>query len=69
MVELCTTNVQPDVPSYFQTETERCPGEALHCTESRFYVLPEMKLRGFTPNSYIHVSVSDYIFPGSLTDT
>jgi hypothetical protein len=29
------------------------------------YVFPEMKLRGLVPNSYIHVSVSDLIFPGA----
>jgi hypothetical protein len=38
----------------------------MHCTENRIYVFPEKELRGFSPNSYIHVSVRDlYIFPGS----
>ncbi len=30
-----------------------------HCTESPIYVFPEKELRGLSPNSYIHVSVSD----------
>jgi hypothetical protein len=34
-----------------------------HCTANQIYVFPKMKLRGLVPNSYIHVSVSDfYIF-------
>jgi hypothetical protein len=37
----------------------------VHCTENPIYVFPEMKLRGVVPNSYIHVSVSD--FPGSVS--
>jgi hypothetical protein len=35
--------------------------ECTHCTENRNYVLPEMKLHGLVPNSYIHVSVSWFI--------
>ncbi len=31
----------------------------LHSTENPIYVFPEMKLQGFVPNSYIHVSVRD----------
>jgi hypothetical protein len=38
-------------------------GEALHCSENPIYVLPEMKLRGLLPISYIHVSVSDLYIP------
>jgi hypothetical protein len=30
----------------------------VHCTENRIYVFPEKELRGLSPNSYIHVSVS-----------
>jgi hypothetical protein len=30
-----------------------------HCTNNPIYVLPEKELRGLSPNSYIHVSVSD----------
>ncbi len=33
-----------------------------HYTENSKQICPEMKLRGLDPNSYIHVSVSDYIF-------
>ncbi len=31
----------------------------MHCTENRIYVFLEKELRGLSPNSYIHVSVSD----------
>jgi hypothetical protein len=34
-----------------------------HCTENLIYVFPEMKLRSLVPNSYIHVSVSDFYIP------
>jgi hypothetical protein len=37
-----------------------------HCTENPMFVFPEMKLRGLVPNSYIHVSMSYYIFPRSV---
>jgi hypothetical protein len=30
-----------------------------HCNENPIYVFPEKELRGLSPNSYIHVSVSD----------
>ncbi len=33
-----------------------------HC-ENTIYVFPEMKLLGLVPNSYIHVSVSDFYIP------
>ena len=37
----------------------------MQCTENPVDVLPEIKLSGPVPNSYIHVSVSDlYICPG-----
>jgi hypothetical protein len=32
-------------------------------TKNQIYVLPEMKLRGLVPNSYIFVSVSDLYIP------
>jgi hypothetical protein len=32
-------------------------------TENQIYVLPEMKLRGLVPNSYIFLSVSDLYIP------
>jgi hypothetical protein len=35
----------------------------LHCTENRIYAFPEKELRGLSPNSYIHVSVSDLYIP------
>ncbi len=35
----------------------------LHRTENPSYVFLEMKLRGFIPNSYIHVSLSDLYIP------
>ncbi len=31
----------------------------LHCTENLIYLFPEKELCGFSPNSYIHVTVSD----------
>ncbi len=37
----------------------------LHCKEDPIYVFPGMKLHGFVPNSYIHVSVSDLYIPTS----
>jgi hypothetical protein len=30
-----------------------------HCTENPIYVFPEKELRSLSPNSYVHVSVSD----------
>ncbi len=38
-------------------------GTIAHCTENPIHVFPEIKLSSLVPNSYIHVSVSDYIFP------
>jgi hypothetical protein len=35
----------------------------LHCTENRIYVFPEKELCGLSPNSYIHVPVSDLYIP------
>jgi hypothetical protein len=35
----------------------------VHCTENPIYVFPEKELRGISPNSYIHVSVSDLYIP------
>jgi hypothetical protein len=35
----------------------------LHCKEDLFYVFPEMKLLGLTPNFYVDVSVSDLYIP------
>jgi hypothetical protein len=31
----------------------------MHCDETPIYVFPEKELRGLSPNSHIHVSVSD----------
>ncbi len=31
----------------------------MHCTENPIYVFPEKELRDLSPNSFIHVSVSD----------
>ncbi len=36
----------------------------IHVTENQIYVFPEKKLRGFVPNAYIHVSVSDLFITG-----
>ncbi len=36
---------------------------AFHCTENQIYVFPKTELRGLSPNSYIHVSVSDLYIP------
>jgi hypothetical protein len=35
----------------------------LHCKEDPIYVFLEMKLRGFVPDFYINVSVSDLYIP------
>ncbi len=35
----------------------------LHSTENPIYVFPEKELSGLSPNSYIHVSVSDFYIP------
>ncbi len=35
----------------------------MHCTQNPKQIFPEMKLRGFVPNFYIHVSVSDLCIP------
>ncbi len=34
-----------------------------HCTENPIYIFLEMKMGGFVPNSYIHVSVNDLYIP------
>jgi hypothetical protein len=34
-----------------------------HCSENPIYVFPEKELRGLSPKSYIHVSVSDLYIP------
>jgi hypothetical protein len=39
--------------------------EQQHCNENRIYVFPEKELRGLSPNSYVHVSVSDLYIPGT----
>jgi hypothetical protein len=36
---------------------------AVHCKENPIYVLPEKKLRSFSPNFHIQVSVSDLFIP------
>jgi hypothetical protein len=35
----------------------------LHCNKNPIYVFPEKELRGLSPDSYIHVSVSDLYIP------
>jgi hypothetical protein len=35
----------------------------LHCTENSILVFPEKELCSLSPNSYIHVSVSDLYIP------
>ncbi len=37
--------------------------DTAHCKENSIYVLKEKKLRSLSPNSYIHVSVSDLYIP------
>ncbi len=37
-----------------------------HYTENSKQIFPEMKQRGLVPNSYIHVSVSDWYIPRSV---
>jgi hypothetical protein len=37
------------------------------CTSMKIpYVFPGKEVRGLSPNSYMHVHVSNYIFPGSV---
>ncbi len=57
-------------PRHLQADTEyirraeyRKDQKRVHCTKNPIYVLPEMKLCGLFPNSYIHVSVSDLYIP------
>ncbi len=38
-------------------------GPAAHCKEHPIYVFPENKLRGLSPNFYIHISVRDLYVP------
>jgi hypothetical protein len=40
-----------------------CRANTTHWTENRIYVFPEKELRSLSPNSYIHVSVSDLYIP------
>jgi hypothetical protein len=35
----------------------------MHCNENPIYVFPEKELIGLSPNTYIHVSVSDLYSP------
>ncbi len=44
----------------------RWHGYTIHCKENLIYVYAEKELRGISPNSYIDVTVSDFIFPGSV---
>jgi hypothetical protein len=37
-----------------------------HCKENPIYVFPEKELRGLSPGFHIHVSLSNYILPGSV---
>ncbi len=37
----------------------------MHCAENPIYVVPEIKLCGLVPSSYIHVSVSDLYITGN----
>jgi hypothetical protein len=34
-----------------------------HCSENRIYVFLEKELHGISPNSYIHVHMSDLYIP------
>jgi hypothetical protein len=45
------------------TKYEYFPQCAIQCTENPIYVFPETELRILSPNSYIHVSVSDLYIP------
>jgi hypothetical protein len=35
----------------------------VHCTENQIYVFPEKEMRGLSPKSYIHVSMSGLCIP------
>jgi hypothetical protein len=39
------------------------PEWIMHCNSK--HIFPEKELRGRSPNSYIHVSVCDFVFPRS----
>ncbi len=45
--------------SSFRRMLKSNPALQTHSTENSKQILPKMKLRGFVPNSYIHVSVND----------
>jgi hypothetical protein len=47
----------------FRNGTECCNTLQRHCTENSKQRFPEMELRGFGPNSYNYVSVSDLYIP------
>jgi hypothetical protein len=38
------------------------PKQQRHNTENSKQIFPRKELRGYSPNSYIHVSVSDFYF-------
>jgi hypothetical protein len=47
------------VPVFVLEEEDEVAAPRMHCTENPIYEFPEIKFSGLTPNSYIHVSVSD----------
>jgi hypothetical protein len=69
-VQVCESRSGKNVPK-FCLEPEclvvvTTSSECTRCTENLIYVFPEMNLHGLVPNSYIHVSVSDLLLPGSI---
>ncbi len=65
---LCrVTGGETRVPSVkkkgFDQYSQRDGMGTLHCKENWIYVYAEKELRGLSPNSYIHVSVSDLYIP------
>jgi hypothetical protein len=55
------TNVMSSLPTCIYNTMESMVRYTLqmHCPENSKQISPNMKLRGFIPNFYIHVSVSD----------
>jgi hypothetical protein len=51
---------------FFETQPENHALEDTlrrHCTENLNQIVPEIKLRGLVPNSYIHVNVRNFYIP------
>jgi hypothetical protein len=48
---------------FLHSMKDNLKGRCLHCKEHPIYVLPEIKLRGLSPNFNIHISENDLYIP------